>query len=66
MMEPRFPTGSAWTSDEEHAMPSPDQPPEDELDLDDLDAKVLEDLEADEDADEVRGGNAFTDGCLTR
>ena len=47
-------------------MPSPDQPPEDELDLDDLDAKVLEDLEADEDADEVLGGNAFTDGCLTR
>ena len=46
-------------------MPSQDPPPEDELDLDDLDAKVLGDLDADEDADEVRGG-AFTDNCLTR
>ena len=46
-------------------MTNPDPTPEDELDLDDLDAKVLEDLDADEDADEVRGG-AFTDNCLTR
>ena len=33
--------------------------------LDELDAKVLEDLDVDEDADDVQGG-AFTDGCLTR
>ena len=34
-------------------------------DLDELDAKVLEDLDVDEGADDVQGG-AFTDDCLTR
>lgn len=35
--------------------------------LDELDARVLEDLDADEDAEEVRGGSpAFTDDCVNR
>ena len=46
--------------------PNADDPNPEPADLDELDAKVLEDLDVDEDADDVQGGAAFTDDCITR